>query len=97
MAGKCKQCGCCCKNMIIEVLELDLVREPRLKEYVSMYAPDDISDMDGILNTKNGCPFLKDNKCEIYPTRPTVCVAFEPGCDQCLTSRGEMPKFAYME
>jgi len=28
------------------------------------------------------CAFLVDNKCSIYPTRPNVCVAFDPDGDE---------------
>jgi Fe-S-cluster containining protein len=34
------------------------------------------------------CPFLRgDNTCDIYPTRPNVCVAMQAGDDQCQESR----------
>ena len=35
------------------------------------------------------CKFLRgNNTCAIYTTRPNVCVALEPGSDQCHEARG---------
>ena len=34
------------------------------------------------------CNFLRgDNTCAIYPTRPNVCVAMQPGDEQCQEAR----------
>lgn len=95
---KCKKCGCCCRNMIVEIEWLDIVREPKL-------GPPNSQLLDGHGKIKfesdwekefllacgktMPCPFLKDNLCTIYPTRPNVCVAMEAGSDQCRLSRGE--------
>lgn len=105
MADKCKKCGYCCRRTIIEIDHIDIVREPRLAEAADLldghgkivYESDWEKQYLLACGKKRPCPFLKDNKCEIYPTRPNVCVAFEPGSDQCLVSRGEMPKLAYMD
>ena len=86
---ECKKCGGCCSRMIIEVYDFDVTREPRIKEHLKQYQSD--SDYAGAI-VVNGdvalcnhpCPFLEDNACQIYPTRPTSCVAFEPGGEQCL-------------
>lgn len=37
MAYECDQCGACCRFPIIEIAELDLVREPRLIEHVEPF------------------------------------------------------------
>ncbi len=92
---KCRQCGACCRRLIIEIEHLDVVREPRLLKAAHLL------DGHGKMTFENDfqkqyllacgerkpCPFLKDNKCEIYPTRPNVCVAMEVGGEQCKDSR----------
>ena len=96
MSNECKKCGSCCRKLIIEIEWLDILREPRL-------APPNSKLLDGNGEIKfesdwekefllacgenMPCPFLKDSKCEIYPTRPNVCVALEPGSEQCLKVR----------
>lgn len=71
----CKKCGGCCKRAIVEVFWYDLIREPRLKAVVELFKEDDISDFCGLLSCGEAkpCAFHKNNKCEIYPTRPNVC------------------------
>ncbi len=76
----CRQCSHCCRTLILEILELDVVREPRLLKYAEPFKG--LGDSGYLLLSP--CPFLKDNKCEIYPTRPTMCVAFEPGEERCM-------------
>lgn len=73
---KCKQCGTCCRRSIIdEVYDLDLEREPRLEACV-----EPIRDQPGFYSLGPPCPFvMADNRCRIYPTRPSLCVAYEPG------------------
>lgn len=36
-AYECDQCGACCKALIIEVDELDLVREPRIMQHTTPF------------------------------------------------------------
>lgn len=87
--NKCKRCGSCCRNLIIEISQLDVVREPRLLKVAKLMNVDleYESDWDKEYLLACGktmpCPFLKNNLCEIYPTRPNVCVAMEPGGEQC--------------
>jgi len=71
---ECIRCGRCCREAIIEVCELDLIREPRLKPHI-----DPFKHRSGEYMLKTPCPFLEGDKCSIYPTRPSVCVGFEPG------------------
>ena len=83
----CKQCGHCCKSLILEIGEHDILREPKLLSYVRLLnGGGEIEwevelDREYILPTP--CPFLKENKCTIYQTRPNVCVGFRPGSEQC--------------
>lgn len=83
---QCQRCGSCCRRIIIdEIYDYDLIREPKLRKYV-----EELRDEPGrYIMIKSGlrpCPFLivnvggiNHNLCSIYPTRPTICVAFEPG------------------
>lgn len=77
--------------MIVEIQHLDILREPRLLEHAELLDGhgkitfEDDMEKEYLLacGKSKPCAFLKDNKCEIYPTRPNVCVAFEPGSEQC--------------
>lgn len=77
---KCRQCGRCCEDTIVEFDIIDVRREPKLKKYWKWG-----NDYDKIGTFPPGpCPFLKKQTCSIYPTRPAICVAFDPGSRQCL-------------
>jgi len=96
----CDQCGACCKgHLIVEAYELDVLREPHLAaadigewtremSYQILMAE---LEQDGrclVIAAAEQCKFLRgDNTCAIYPTRPNVCVALEPGSDQCQEAR----------
>jgi len=77
--------------MIVEIEHLDIVREPRLLEAAKLLDGNGKIEFESewekqyLLACGNSrpCPFLKDNKCQIYPTRPNVCVLFEPDGEQC--------------
>jgi Fe-S-cluster containining protein len=87
----CKKCGRCCRQLIVEIEHLDIVREPRLLQHAELL------DGNGKIKYKtdwekeyllgdsiNPCPFLTlNNECGIYPTRPNVCVYMVPGGEQC--------------
>lgn len=97
MNSECDKCGLCCKQLIIEIDHLDVVREPRLLEHARVHKTWDgqphESDWDKTYalaprsvdgKTVMGCGFLgPDNACQIYPTRPNCCVAFEAGDEKC--------------
>ena len=98
---QCDRCGACCSNLIIEAIWLDCVREPRILER-SKLSLDDLRDEDRCVllwdREKHHCPFLKNLRdrscaCAIYPTRPNVCVACEPGGPKCQQARllGSLP------
>lgn len=94
---ECTRCGACCRNLIIEIEHLDILREPRLLEAAELLDGngkvkfEDDFEKQYLLacGKRKPCPFLKDNKCGIYPTRPNVCVAMEAGGEQCAMSRAE--------
>ncbi len=78
---KCLRCGKCCQETIIDdVLQLDLTREPRL-----IAITEELKDAPGRFYLKTPCPFLCPAPvlCEIYPTRPSICVIHVPGTNQC--------------
>jgi len=83
----CGNCGFCCKSLLIEITELDVVREPRLLEYAELLDGHGKikyeSNWDREYLLPSPCPFLIENKCSIYPTRPNLCVSFDVGSEQC--------------
>ena len=94
----CDQCGACCKGHLIVGAEwVDVIREPRLIEADRYYrgktvrqVVDEIADGMKMITLACGhpCSFLGgDNRCTIYPTRPTDCVAMQAGDEQCQQAR----------
>lgn len=56
------------------------MRQPRLAEHATlMQGQDDEPDAYKEYLLPSPCPFLIDNQCSIYATRPTMCVAFGNG------------------
>jgi Fe-S-cluster containining protein len=89
---ECDRCGACCRHLIIEIEHLDLVREPRLWPVATLldgngritYESDWDKQYGLACGRTRPCQMLgPDNLCGVYPTRPNVCVAMEPGNDQC--------------
>ncbi len=100
--AECQKCGACCRGLIIQIGELDLIREPRLRPVAELCDGngrikfEDDMEKEYLLacGEKMPCPFLKDdNTCEIYPTRPNVCVAMEVGGEQCKRVRKQKGLF----
>lgn len=94
--SQCDNCGLCCKKLIIEIDHVDVVREPKrvgiAKQMKGMYEEESPWDREYMLacGASMPCPMLgTDNLCQIYPTRPNVCVAFEAGSEQCNELREE--------
>ncbi len=95
---ECDNCGACCKALIIEVYDSDVLREPRLAKHVKPFKPSDVDDENprglrpfGLLAACQPCPFLTTaSECGIYTTRPLDCVLFEPGGAQCQETRGRL-------
>jgi len=93
---ECDQCGACCKGYpIVEVGELDILREPRLIDAdphhrgktIEQILDDYGKGMAVILACGSPCPFLRENRCSIYPTRPNCCVGFMAGDEECQQAR----------
>jgi len=96
MIDHCKDCGLCCKTMIIEIDHIDVVREPRLLPVVTLldgggeikYDSDWEKQYRLACGANHPCKLLsEDNRCTIYPTRPNCCVAFEVGEERCQEMR----------
>ena len=81
---KCKKCGNCCRVLWIVLYEFDLIREPKLRRYVTEFLK-----RPGEYMLDQPCPFLVNNRCKIYPTRPTVCLWFVPGSNKCCPQKGK--------
>lgn len=96
---ECEQCGSCCKgHLIVEAYNLDVLREPRLATADISERTRDMTEevlmaeleQEGrclVIAAAEQCKFLRDSTCDIYPTRPNVCVAMKPGDDQCSEAR----------
>jgi Fe-S-cluster containining protein len=84
MNHECKKCGRCCRELKLEIMELDLMREPRLRAIaIPLHEEDRDSEnpFDKAYILPSPCPFQKnDNTCAIYLTRPNLCVAFSDKC-----------------
>jgi len=92
--------NCCRGQFIIDLECLDIIREPRLleqsKPFKGVKGPCGLfEDEDGTiyvahdgnchrLDQEPHCPFLTDDGCFIYATRPYACLTFVPGCEKCL-------------
>ena len=97
---QCEQCGACCKgHLVVEVYDLDVLREPHLAAaditehtrgmfYETLMAELEQEGQCLVVAGGQECKFLRvNNTCAIYPTRPNVCVAMQPGDEQCREAR----------
>jgi Fe-S-cluster containining protein len=90
---ECDKCGACCRTLLVEAYELDVLREPRLvaadTNYASLSLEQTLETLQDefhcliIAGPGRPCAFLDDNGCSIYPTRPNTCVAMLPGDETC--------------
>ncbi len=96
----CYDCtALCCKNLIIEIQHIDVVREPSLLPVVTLMKTMD-GDVDGdsewdqqynlACGSSHPCKMLSaDDTCSIYKSRPNACVGFEAGGEHCNELREE--------
>lgn len=97
----CKHCAKCCHNCAITLTMDDLNREPRLYQYIIPVSQVDNpktrlfmeeNDMPFVIN-KGGrgkpCPFLMNNRCMIYETRPDICKKY-PENGHCIKEKEEI-------
>lgn len=89
---KCQICGKCCKEIVINIAYSDITRWLAQKRYDILYQISWIDNYpkegtggfyirETALAPKRSCPFLVDNKCNIYDTRPRACADFPHGHD----------------
>jgi len=78
--NECKKCGRCCRELKLEIMEIDLIREPRLRAISIPIDCDSANPFEKSYILPNPCPFQHENKCMIYDTRPNICVAFSDKC-----------------
>ncbi|MBJ7449113.1 MAG: YkgJ family cysteine cluster protein [Parachlamydiales bacterium] len=81
---KCTGCGKCCTGspgyVFLKEHEIDVIAEYlglSLEEFGRKYLRQ-IGHLYSLkeIGKENDCIFLKDNKCQIYPVRPTQCKTF---------------------
>ena len=87
-ASPCDDCGLCCENLLVMADATDVLREPRIEKerpLGKIHVNLTVLDANWLLAGPGApCPFLNsERKCDIYPTRPQVCVAFVAGSSKC--------------
>jgi hypothetical protein len=89
----CLECGACCKDNRVELDEDDVARlehAGRGELARPPYARRDDGTVVLVLRKDKRCKHLAgDNKCGIYPIRPSACSTFPVGSECCLSSREE--------
>ena len=96
----CKQCGKCCihredillnpKDIYNMAKELDLTTEELVEKYCETYIGSDSRIPIVRLKPRgsvNRCPLLKDRKCMVHRSKPTVCAMYPIG--RCVILAGE--------
>lgn len=79
----CTKCANCCRYSIVSLRAAEVARIAAhlgLDEaaVVQRFTAPDVESPRArtLLSTPDGCIFLKDNRCSIYPARPEVCRSF---------------------
>lgn len=78
-------------------MEIDLMREPKLKEHAVKYmrqGQDMNNPFDQTYRLPTPCPFLEGDLCSIYKSRPNLCVSYN---EECLKRQGEEWKDFYYQ
>lgn len=90
---RCLECGACCKDNRVELDGDDVARFERAGRGELArppYARRDDGTVVLVLRKDKRCKHLAgDNKCDIYPLRPSACSTFPVGSECCLSSREE--------
>jgi uncharacterized protein len=76
----CKSCANCCKEkspivLGIEILSISMSLGISKEEFENEYLEKDEKSNEFIIS-KRPCPFLKNNKCQIYDNRPKDCRSY---------------------
>lgn len=69
---KCKQCGRCCSELKLEIMEIDLIRDERLRMVAIKLPTKSENPFEQSYILPNPCPFKINNKCAIYASRPNI-------------------------
>ena len=89
----CLACGACCKDNRVEIDSADLARfeaAGRGELARPPYAKREDGTVILVLRRDKRCKHLgDDNRCGIYPIRPSACSTFPAGSECCLSSREE--------
>ena len=95
--SECRQCGNCCRKLLVEANHDDVVQEPRLLEgqrdpaaFLIRMRDEGCVILLGMAGPEHGCRFLDGDRCSIYPTRPAECRRFRPGTLRCRYARGDV-------
>lgn len=74
--GTCAGCGDCCRGDSLPITEMEA---RRIAEYVEQSgivpAPRPLAPFAGPVHYMR-CPFLRENRCQIYKVRPLICRSF---------------------
>jgi len=91
---ECDRCGACCERLTIQVEPLDALREPRIATAGKLLDGNGtiaLEDARWSLNDpgrQHACVFLgADKACEIYASRPNLCVSAQAGGESCRKAR----------
>jgi Fe-S-cluster containining protein len=75
----CSICALCCKNEVLTLKEPDINRISKKlgmdkKSFLKQYSHYNEETNETVMNMP--CPFLKNNRCELYSIRPEMCRNF---------------------
>ncbi len=84
---KCKRCGFCCDNTIIQLYPFDIknicnnlnITTAELHKNHSVFKLDKNNILRCILKNRPKCPFNDNSNCKIYESRPIRCRLFPLG------------------
>lgn len=94
VAFDCLDCGACCKDNYVVLLEEDLQRfrdggRPELAKKPYVRKEKDGTVVLTLLRSRDCRNLGRDNKCAIYPVRPHACSEFPVASECCLFARSE--------
>jgi len=83
---RCKKCGHCCRNLVVELSRKDLLRIP-----YSYVTKDEEFGLVMAQDSRGYCKALDKKKmiCKLHKIKPDICSEFEAGEGQCLFGEDE--------
>lgn len=82
---ECDRCGACCRQLMVEIDDADIAREPRLAPPTSRPSGSGLYVL--AMCRYRPCPLQEGDLCSVYETRPAACSAFEAGSPNCQRAR----------